>query len=201
MIYFVRGELAEISEDWVVLDCQGIGYQIRIPASSAGKLPPAGCEVTIYTHMSVREDAVSLYGFLSRDERDIFKMLITVSGVGPKVGLGILSALPPDDLRFAVLSEDVKAISEAPGVGKKTAQKLILELKDKMKLRMGERREEPAFVSGAARGDGRDEAVEALTALGYSPSEAMKAVRSAEAPGDASAEEFLKLALRNLSGM
>jgi Holliday junction DNA helicase RuvA len=206
MIYFVRGELAEVFEDWIAVDCQGIGYQIRVPASLIGDLPPVGCEVKIYTYMAVREDAVTLYGFLSRDELDIFRMLITVNGIGPKVGLGILSAIRPDDLRFAVLSDDVKAISEAPGVGKKTAQKLILELKDKMKL-------EDAFEARLARNgqgdaaglagtaDVRGEAAQALTALGYSASEAMKAVRAVEAPEGAQVEDILKLALKKLSFM
>lgn len=200
MIYFIRGELEEVSEDRIVVDCQGVGYQIRIPGSLAGELPPVGCGVKIYTHMSVREDAVGLYGFLSREERDIFKLLITVSGVGPKAGLGILSAFSPDELRFAVLSEDVKAISGAPGVGKKTAQKLILELRDKLKLTDGPGSSaDSSGLRGAGEGGAKSEAVQALTALGYSPAEAMKAVRAVDGADEIPVEELLKGALRNLS--
>lgn len=202
MISFIRGVLDEVFEDRIVVDCRGVGYQMRIPAARAGELPPVGREVKIYTHMSVREDAVGLYGFLSREERDLFRLLITVNGIGPKAGLGILSVISPDELRFAVLSEDVKAIAEAPGVGKKTAQKLILELKDKMKLTEGpEFLPEKGAAAGWPEGDASGEAVQALTALGYSPSEAMKAVRAAEAPPGITVEELLKLALKNLSRM
>ena len=203
MIYFVRGELADVMEESVVVDCQGIGYLIRVPASLIGELPAVGCEVRLYTYLAVREDAVALYGFLTRDELEIFKLLITVSGIGPKVALGILSAIRPDDLRFAILSDDVKAISEAPGVGKKTAQKLILELKDKMKLEdaFEARLERRGGAALPADEDVRSEAVQALTALGYSGTEAMRAVRSLELPEEVSVEEVLKQALKKLSFM
>lgn len=203
MIYFVRGELADVMEESVVVDCQGIGYLIRVPASLIGELPAVGCEVRLYTYLAVREDAVALYGFLTRDELEIFKLLITVSGIGPKVALGILSAIRPDDLRFAILSDDVKAISEAPGVGKKTAQKLILELKDKMKLEdaFEARLEHRGGAALPADEDVRSEAVQALTALGYSGTEAMRAVRSLELPEEVSVEEVLKQALKKLSFM
>lgn len=204
MIHFVRGELADVMEDRVIVDCQGLGYQIRVPASMVGDLPPIGCEVKLYTYMAVREDAVALYGFLGRDELDIFKLLIGVNGIGPKVALGVLSAIRPDDLRFAVLSDDVKTISAAPGIGKKTAQKLILELKDKLKLEDAfETRLEHAggAVASAVQEDTRGEAVQALVALGYSNTEAMRAVRAAEVQDGAGVEEILKQALKKISFM
>ncbi len=204
MIHFVRGELADVMEDCVVVDCQGIGYLLRVPTSVARDLPPIGCEVKLYTYMAVREDAVALYGFVDRDELEIFKMLITVSGIGPKVALGVLSAIRPDDLRFAVLSDDVKTISSAPGIGKKTAQKLILELKDKLKLEDAfEKRLEHAggVVIAAAAEDARGEAIQALVALGYSNTEAMRAVRTVEVSEDASVEDILKQALKKIMFM
>lgn len=202
MIHFIRGELAYVMEDRVVVDCQGIGYLLRVPGSMIGDLPPVGCDVKLYTYMAVREDAVALYGFLGRDERDLFSTLITVNGIGPKVALGVLSAIPPDDLRFAVLSDDVKTISAAPGIGKKTAQKLILELKDKLKLEEAfEKRLEHAGGAVAVREDARGEAVQALAALGYSNTEAMRAVHAVDVAEDAGVEEILKQALKKISFM
>ena len=134
MIAYLKGEVVEIEEDKLILECGTIGYNISMPASALdGTLRP-GQEVKIHTHLHVREDAMQLYGFLTRDDLKMFRMLLGVSGIGPKAALGILSGLSADELRFAVLSDDVKTISRAPGVGKKTAQKMILELKDKLDL-------------------------------------------------------------------
>ena len=134
MYSYIRGELAEINSDHIVLDVNGIGYQIYIPTNTLNYLPSIGEMVKIHTYLYIREDAMMLYGFLTRDDLDMFKMLITVSGIGPKGGLGILSTLSTDDLRFAVLSDDAKAIAKAPGIGAKTAQRVIIDLKDKMSL-------------------------------------------------------------------
>ena len=133
VISYIRGPLEEKREDSVVVEAGNIGYRIFIPSSVLGELPGLGEEVKIYTYFSVREDGMSLYGFLSKQDLEMFRQLIGVNGVGPKSALGILSALKPDVLRMAVLSGDAKAISKAPGVGAKTAQRIILDLKDKVK--------------------------------------------------------------------
>lgn len=126
--------LAEIEEENIVIEVNGIGYNVRIPAGMAGRLPQIGEVVKLYTYTSVREDAIGLYGFLSRDDLNMYRQLITVSGIGPKGGLSVLSAMSADELRMAVISQDAKAIAKAPGVGTKTAQRIILELKDKISL-------------------------------------------------------------------
>ncbi len=203
MISYVRGELISVDAESIVVEAGQIGYNIRVPQSLVGQLPPIGEEVRIYTHFQVREDAMQLFGFLTRDDREIFRMLLGVSGVGPKVALGILSVMTTDDLRFAVLSGDAKAIARAPGLGPKTAQKVILELKDKLNLEEAfEKRLEhgaQGAASGAAASDAKGEAVEALTALGYSATEALRAVRGVEGADGMDVEELLKQALKGLS--
>ena len=134
MIEFVRGELAAVEADKAVVDVDGIGFGVFMSGQALGMLPSVGEQVKIYTYLNVKEDAMQLYGFLTRDDLEIFRLLIGVSGIGPKGALGILTGLTPDELRFAVMSKDVKAISAAPGIGKKTAEKLILELKDKLRI-------------------------------------------------------------------
>src|SRR5690554_1437219 len=131
MIGYITGDLTVVSQDSIIIEQAGIGYELTVPSSAINNLPSIGSDVKIYTYLHVREDILALYGFLNHDDLKVFKLLITVSGIGPKAAIGILSALTPDDLRFAILSEDVKAITQAPGVGPKTAKKLILELKDK----------------------------------------------------------------------
>ena len=134
MIAFVRGIIEEITEDIVILDTGGIGYNINISGQTAASLPGIGREVKLYTYTCVREDAFLLYGFMRRDELQIFKKLITVNGIGPKGGLAILSVMSADDLRFAIISGDAKAIAKAPGIGAKTAGRVILDLKDKISM-------------------------------------------------------------------
>lgn len=201
MISYIRGEIAEIEEDLLVLEANGIGYDIRITMETASNLPSIGEDIKIYTYMHVREDDVSLFGFLTKDDLKVFKLLIGVSGIGPKGALGILSALTADDIRFAVLSDDVKAISKAPGIGTKTAQKLIIELKDKLKLEdaFEARLENNSNSVNAASNDAKGEAVMALTALGYSNSEALRAVKEAGITDDMDSEAILKAALKKLS--
>ena len=133
MISYIRGTLAEKNEDSAVVEAHGVGYQIFVPVPVLSELPPLGESVKIYTYFSVREDGMSLFGFLSRQDLAMFKQLIGVNGIGPKSALGILSALRPDVLRMAVASGDAKTISRAPGVGPKTAQRIILDLKDKIR--------------------------------------------------------------------
>lgn len=134
MIAFLKGTIEDITENSLVLDVNGIGYEVLVPGQLLDMLKGIGQELKVYTYMQVREDAVVLFGFLTRDDLAMFKMLIGVNGVGPKAGLGILSALGTEELRFAVLADDAKRIAKAPGIGAKTAQKIILELKDKLDL-------------------------------------------------------------------
>lgn len=204
MISFVKGELAEVFDDIIVLENNGIGYNIHVPASLISNLPQIGESFKVYTYLQVREDALSLFGFLTRDDLDVFKMLINVNGIGPKAALAILSTITPDDLRFAVLSEDVKLISRAPGIGAKTAQRVIIELKDKLKLSDAF---EKAFGSenknadthAAALNAAKNEAIEALVALGYGSSEAIRAVRQVEDVENKTSDTILKEALRKLA--
>lgn len=203
MISYVRGELAEIEADRAVVEAGGIGYAVFMPRQSLSLLPPAGNEVKIYTYLNVREDAMQLFGFLTRDDLEIFRLLIGVSGIGPKGGLNILSCLSPDELRFAVMSGDVKAISAAPGIGRKTAEKLIVELKDKMKIEdvlehAAHGGSGPEAVSGPAPDSSiQAEAVQALVALGYGSTESMRAVKKAS-PECTTVEDILKEALKFL---
>lgn len=203
MYSYIKGELSEIvAENHIVVENGGIGYNIYIPGQVLSLLPGVGEEVKIYTYLCVREDAFILYGFLTRDDLNVFKLLIGVSGIGPKGALAILSVMSTDDLRFAVLSDDAKAIAKAPGVGNKTAQRLIIELKDKLSL-------EDAFeqklshtqenVSGNGLKGIRNEAVEALVSLGYSSTEALKVLRDIEITEDSSVEDILKLALKQMA--
>lgn len=145
-----KGELAEKNIDSIVVEAAGVGYLIYIPTQYFDMLPDEGEDVKIYTYLCVREDAMILYGFLSKDDLEIFKLLITVSGIGPKGGLAILSTLSADDLRFAILSGDSKAISKAPGIGAKTAQRVILDLKDKLSLEDAFEKKLENQASGAA---------------------------------------------------
>lgn len=203
MISYIKGELVELTENAIVLDHDGMGFLIMMPASILVKLPAIGSELKVHTYLYVKEDALDLYGFLTKDDLKVFRLLITVSGIGPKGALAILSTMSPDDLRFAVLAGDSKTISKAPGIGSKTAQKLIIELKDKLKI-------EDVLDGGADGGyepqsDMGDtaavEAVMALTALGYSSADATRAVRQVDGGADMDSEALLKAALKKLAFM
>lgn len=200
MISYIRGTLERRAEGYVVVEANGIGYRIFVSPATLAGLPALGEPVKIYTHFSVKEDGVSLYGFSSAEEQEMFHKLLLVGGVGPKGALGFLSQLAPHEIVLAVLSEDVKTLSRAPGVGRKTAQRVILELKDKFKteeaLTEGEAWQRELSPDGAA--DAKFEAIDALTALGYSRSEAAKAVNAA-ATEDMTTEEILKAALKKMS--
>ena len=200
MIAFVKGRIDEITEENVVVDIGGIGYNVRISSKTAAILPGINEEVKLYTYTCVREDAFYLYGFLTRDDLEIFKKLITVNGIGPKGGLAILSVMSADDLRFAIIAGDAAAISKAPGIGKKTAERVILDLKDKISI---EDTFVPKEMQKIQKEDGavhqaRNEAIEALTALGYSASDALHAVNQVPVEKDMSVEAILKLALKNM---
>lgn len=201
MITYIKGELTEVSENTITVEAYGIGYEIMIPSSVLSMLPVVGSLVKIYTFQYVKEDILDLYGFMSRDDLNIFKLLITVNGIGPKGALSILSAISPDELRLAVLSDDVKRIQSAPGIGNKTAQKLIIELKDKLSLDDVLTKGQDSFdISSASQNQTpRDEAIEALVSLGYSSSDAIKAVRSVEITDDMDGETVLKAALKKLA--
>ena len=189
--------------DRVVVDVGGVGFQVLVSIRDAADMPPAGSEVKVYTYLSVSEDAIRLYGFLSQDDLDVYRALISVSGVGPKAALGILGTLSANDVRFAVFSDDDKALAKAPGIGAKTAKKLILELKDKLKL------EDAIQGTALHSGDGTEpassvidaelnDAVQALTALGYSNSEALKAVRGVTITDGMQTQDILKQALKHI---
>ena len=201
MYAYIKGELAEINTDHIVIEAGGIGYQVFISLQTFDYLPSVGENLKIYTYLYLREDAMILYGFLTKDDLELFKLLISVSGIGPKGGLAILSTLEADDLRFAILSGDAKAISKAPGVGGKTAQRVILELKDKLSLEdaFEAKTEHVQKNAAAAGGSVKNDAVMALTALGYSSTESLKAVSAVEITADMDVEEVLKAALKHLS--
>lgn len=201
MYAYIKGELAEINTDHIVVEAGGIGYQVFISLQTFDYLPSVGEDLKIYTYLYLREDAMILYGFLTKDDLELFKLLISVSGIGPKGGLAILSTLEADDLRFAILSGDAKAISKAPGVGGKTAQRVILELKDKLSLEYAfdAKTEHVQKNAAAAGGSVKNDAVMALTALGYSSTESLKAVSAVEITEDMDVEEVLKAALKHLS--
>lgn len=226
MISYIKGELAEVLEDSIVVETGGIGFEIRVPALVLDELPAEGEEVKIYTYFHVREDAMQLFGFLERSDIRIFEQLLGVSGIGPKGAMAILSIMSAEDLQFAVLADDAKTISKAPGVGLKTAQKLILELKDKMKLeeafelkaKKAEKQkqepkeemkeEKPATTKKTTKKStepkkkentqAKNDAILALEALGYTPAEALKAVRQIEDLSNMTTDQIIKEALKNL---
>ena len=201
MIQDIKGTLAWIAEDSVIVDNNGIGYRIFVPASVSQQIGTTGQEIQLYTYLNVKEDAMQLYGFLTMDDLEVYRLLISVSGIGPKGGLAILSVMTADDLRFAVLADDDKSISKAPGIGPKTAKKVVLELKDKLKLRETvetalDHVQQAVLPAGSGLVQTQSDVVEALAALGYSATEAMKAVRRVECDEDISVEELLKKTLR-----
>lgn len=200
MIAYLKGTVTEVEKDSVILECRDIGYRVFMPASSLERIGRTGEERVIHTYLNVREDAMQLYGFLTKNDLSAFRLLLGVSGIGPKAAMGILSHFSWEDLSFAVLSDDAASIAKAPGIGKKTAQKVILELKDKLCLQ--EAFEEKLFSSEASQ-SGKEsgaaqEAVEAMVALGYGRSEALKAVRQAASEGDMDVESLLRAALKQM---
>ncbi|MGN0248590.1 MAG: Holliday junction branch migration protein RuvA [Acetatifactor sp.] len=201
MIAYVNGILEDVNEENAVLDVNGIGYNIRISADTASRLPGIGEPVRLYTYTCVREDAFLLYGFLSKSDLDIFKKLITVNGLGPKGGLAILSVMDADELRYAIMSGDAKAISQAPGIGAKTAQRVILDLKDKITIDdVLISKEISATANGSFHIDSiqKQEAVEALVSLGYGQAESAKAVNAIEGIENMDSGAILKAALKRM---
>lgn len=201
MIGYLKGELAEIKESYIVLEVGNIGYEVYLPTNAIMNLPSLGSTMKLYTYLHVREDAIGLFGFLSKDDLEMFKLLITVNGIGPKGALGILSSISADEIRFAVLAEDVKTIAKAPGIGNKTASKLILELKDKFKLETAfEQRMMNQMQSNDTSGivSKREEAAQALTVLGYSGTDALKIVNQIDITEEMTSEEILKQCLKKM---
>ena len=196
MIGFVEGIIEYIDVDKIVVNNNGVGYNVFMPASQIDTLN-VDETVRVFTYLNVRENAMQLFGFLTRDDLEVFKLLITVNGIGPKGGLAVLSTITTDDLRVAVISEDAKAISKAPGIGAKTAQKVIIELKDKLNL---EDVLEPKLDANFQVNDNNSmsEAVMALVALGYSQADAYRAVKSIDNIEELDVENVIKMALKKI---
>lgn len=200
MISFIKGELKEVGIDFVVVENHGIGYLIKVPATVVTMLPVIGSEIQIFTYLYIREDILDLYGFLEKEDITVFRLLLGVSGIGPKGALAILSTISVDDLRFAVLAGDAKTIAKAPGIGSKTAQKMVIELKDKLKLEevFEQKLAKEAKDVGQTK-EIQNETVQALTALGYSPTDALRAVRAVTVTEDMTVETLLKASLKKMS--
>ena len=199
MIGYIKGTVEYMDAESIILEANNVGFRILVPQSYQGVRIHLGDELQIFTFMSVREDDITLFGFLTMEELEIYKLLLTVSGIGPKAALGVLSYLEPDALRLAVLTDDDKTIAKAPGIGKKTAQKIILELKDKFDLEDVINQESETVFAESADTEAISDAVQALVSLGYSNSDSLKAVRKAAASGeDHDSESLLKAALKIL---
>lgn len=201
MIQYIKGTLVDMDAESVTIDHQGIGFQVFVSGQTFAQLPAFGAEIKLYTYFQVKDDGFSLFGFLAKDDLRVFQLLLGVGGIGPKGALAVLSTLTPDELRFAVLAEDTAAITKASGIGKKTAQRVILELKDKLKL-------EESWTSQQAVSENlhlalengiRQEALLALTALGYAASEAMQVLADIEITPESNVEDILRCALKNMA--
>lgn len=201
MIQYIKGTLTDMDAESVTIDNHGIGFQVSISAQTFEYLPEIGAEIKMYIYFQVKEDGFALFGFLTKDDLRVFKLLISVNGVGPKGALAILSVLTPDDLRFAVIADDAKAISKAPGIGAKTAQRVVLELKDKLKLEDAFAPKDEFTKNPAVELEKgvRQEALLALTSLGYSASEASSVLAGIEITPESDVEDILKLALKNMA--
>lgn len=198
MIYNVKGTLTHIDAQFVVVECGGVGFKCFTTLNTSKSVGKIGSEVNLYTHLSVREDAMDLFGFATLTELESFKMLITVSGVGPKAAVSVLSELTPDRLALAIASSDTKAIIKANGIGKKTAERIVLELKDKMaSVTTGELSSAVASAGSIVEESASAEAVAALVALGFSQSDAAVAVGQMDK--SLSADEMIRLGLKQLS--
>ncbi len=201
MIAYLKGTLEETGEDYLVLEVNGIGYQVKTPGRVLEAVSGMGSTIKLHTYTYVREDTLALYGFLTRDDLSMFQLLLGVSGVGPKGALGILSLFSAGELRMAILSQDAKAIAKAPGIGAKTAQRMLIDLKGKVSFEDtfgGAQEEVVAAMTGDNYSQARNDAMEALTALGYSASESLKAVSAVAITEEMDSEAILKAALKKL---
>ncbi|MCT4612015.1 MAG: Holliday junction branch migration protein RuvA [Clostridia bacterium] len=197
MISFVRGIIEETNIDYVVLDVSGIGYKIFVPSNTVYSLPPIGMEIKFNTYMNVKEDSMNLYGFINKRDMEIFEKLISVSGIGPKSAMSILSATDVDSLVYGIINEDITSLSKLPGIGKKTAQRVILELKDKFAKANIECVKDLSMINEAD--NNVNEAICALTSLGYMKAEVTKAIATIDNVSELDAEEIIKVTLKNLA--
>ncbi len=200
MLAYIKGTIEDIDVDYIVVESNGVGFKIMTSSNVIAKVALHETR-TIHTYMNVREDDISLFGFLSKDEIKVFKLLISVNGIGPKGALSVMSALSMDELRMAVIADDYKAIAKANGVGPKTAQRVVIELKDKFKLEdvFGVGIDQSDTLSDNGENDMIADAVLALSALGYSNSEAVRAVKKAGMQGEyLGVEELIKASLKML---
>jgi len=199
MFYYLSGKLAIKNENFVVIDVAGAGYLVYMATPSIANLPSCGDEVKVFTYVNVKEDGVTIYGFCSEAELSMFKMLISVSGVGPKAGLSILSSIGLSDFALAVITDDDKTITQAPGIGPKTAKRIVLELKDKMKTEDAIENLKDTPKTGSAQGaSGKSEVIAALMALGYANLQARQAV-NAVYESELTIENNIKKALAKIS--
>ena len=199
MYAYLNGVVADKGQNTLVIDVNGVGYLLSVSMNTLQETPPVGEKMKVYTHFSVREDAVDLFGFATQEEKSMFTRLLTVSGIGPKVALSILGAMPLRDLTLAIVTGDVTSLSRAPGVGKKTAQRLALELRDKVEQSDLDYAPANGGPVTPVQEDAAQEALAALQALGYTASEAARAVSQVRGQSD-SANELVRLALRNMAG-
>lgn len=201
MIGYIKGEIADFEENFLVVDVNGMGMNIYCTGQTLANVGNVGSTIKLHTYLNVKEDSMTLYGFPAKEDLRIFKLLITVNGIGPKGALSILNAISPDELRFAILAGDSKTIAKAPGIGAKTAGRVILDLKDKLSIeeaiesKLGNSKTDMDMKENRAKAD----AIEALTALGYSSSEALKAVNQVNADSQMDTEAILKAALKYIS--
>jgi len=194
MIGSLRGRLTHKQAPSIIIECHGVGYQVQTPMSTFLELPATGNELFLFTHLVVREDAQTLYGFGTEEERSLFRMLLKVSGVGAKMGLAVLSAMTVDGFRRCVEYEDAASLVKVPGVGRKTAERLIIEMRDRIDLPSAE----PGAVRVSTESSARTEAADALIALGYKPREVQKLIGGIDVDGK-SAEDIIRLALRQVA--
>lgn len=198
MIGYLHGKAEIIGTDYAIIECHGVGYKIFMSTNDLSVITNTGDDIRVYTSMYLREDIIALYGFLSQEDLNLFELLITVSGIGPKAAINLFSTMTGNDIKFAVLSDDVNLICKTPGIGKKTAQKLILELKDKLSLEnVFEERFDAGNIVSSVITDEFAAAVEALVSLGYSVSEAKSALNKCS-DKNADADKLIKEALRFL---
>lgn len=199
MIASVKGKLEGVSADSVTIDVNGMGVEVVVPSSVINRLPRPYEDIKLHTYLHIREDAMQLFGFLEKEDLNFFKLLITVNGIGPKAAIAILSSMSTDVLTFAILSEDIKTIEKAQGIGAKTAKKLVLELKDKVGVINAKAVELNSTTAVLPIGSAiKEEASQVLEALGYSRTEAMKAITAIEITEEMTSEDLVKSALKNL---
>lgn len=196
MYYSLRGTLVHADTESIAIDCHGVSYHCKVTLSTLNSLEGLGSEVKVYTYLSVRDNAMELYGFSTLQELSTFKLLIGVTGIGPRIGLGILSYLTPEQIAFSIASDDYKSLTSAPGVGKKTAQRIVLELKDKIQT--------DDIVQGISAGNAMplgtgniSESISALVALGYGQTQAATALQGSDP--EASVQDLIKIALKKLA--